>query len=177
MSFYTLSESANRYSVEVNYRTTLDEVEDGFVQLVLGFISAAMKRSNYHAKMVTDEKPYRVVISARKWQEGEWVNIVSWNSEHKCFVISEGFYNKPTKNVIVQKNIACSGKSAADVFKEVWNAMHHVKDRSPHHQELEPLKGSPGPRKGSMRPGQGLMNKGRTQSQGAQSEGRPEKLD
>lgn len=166
MSFYTLSEHTNRYSVEVNYRTTLEEVEDGFVQLVLGYISAAMKRSNYHAKMVTDEKPYRVIISAHNWSEGEWVNIVTWSTESKCFVISEGFYNKPTKNVIVQKNTACKGKSAADVFKEVWNSMHVMKDRDPHHQEWQPLQQKTGPKRGSMRPAQGLMN-----------QGKPEKID
>jgi hypothetical protein len=164
MSLHTLSEQTNRYSVEVNYRTTLREVEDGFAQLVLGYISAAAKKANYHVKMVMDEKPFRVIVSTRNFQEGEWLYLVSWNEQKKCFVLSKGFYNKLTKNVITQAHKDCVGMSAAEVYSELMNAMHTVKDQKPHHLELNPVKGKRGPEMGSMRPAQGLLNASRPEN-------------
>ncbi len=161
MSLYQLSESTNRYSVEVNYRTTMDEVEDGFAQLVIGYVSAAMKKANYHTKMMFDEKPYRLIISARKWQEGEWVQVLSWSQKHHSFMISKGFYHKATSNVMIQSSKSCDGISASEIYKELMRSMDGIKDEKPHHNEYKPVKNPSGPVKGSMRPAQGMLNKGK----------------
>jgi len=46
-----------RYSVEVNFDTTKDDCLLSYAKIMLGYISAAMKKMNYHVKLVFSEKP------------------------------------------------------------------------------------------------------------------------
>jgi hypothetical protein len=146
--FAQLNESASssRYSVEVNYRTKSDEAMESFAKIALGYVSATMKGHNYHVKHVFNEKPLRILISSRNWDDGEWVGIASWNPEHDCFVISKGFYNKDRKTVSIQDSKKCSGDSAASISKELVNYMHNLKKKPDRHQEKlkkVPLKRGP----------------------------------
>jgi hypothetical protein len=63
----------SRYSIEVNYRTKKDEALEGFAKIALGYVSAALKNHNYHTKHVFSEKPLRLMVSTRNWDDGEWV--------------------------------------------------------------------------------------------------------
>jgi hypothetical protein len=81
----------SRYSVEINYRTTSKEALEGFAKIALGYVSAALKNHGYHTKHVFTEKPLRLLVSTRNWDDGEWSRCVTWNHEHNCFVISKGF--------------------------------------------------------------------------------------
>jgi len=140
--------SATRYSVQVNYRSSVDEVLEAFAKIALGYVSAALKQSGYHVKHVYEEKPIRILISTRNWDDGEWNAVVSFNPEHKCFIISKGFYNKGRKTVSLQSSKQCDGDSAADIAKELRNIMHTLKKTPDNY--IEKLKAVPlkrGPRK------------------------------
>lgn len=142
-----LIESANRYSVEVNYRTNLDEVVDGFAKLVLGYISAGMKNCGYHCKTVFTDKPYRVLVSTRNWDDGEWIGLAVYNHSHKHFVIAAGHYNKDRKTVSIQKSQKCDANSAAEICKELRNYMEKLKRETPRQSNtLEPVKLKRGPK-------------------------------
>ena len=159
MNFY---ESTNRYSVEVNFRTTMKEVTNGFAQMLLGYVSAAVKQRGYHVKKVFDAEPYRIIISSNKWIDGEWVLVVSFHPNMKCFMMSKGFYNKDRDTVTVPDGNTekCAGHSAADIYKSVFNRMSKIKDEPTHHiGGLKGIKGQTGPKQGSMRPAQSLMTK------------------
>lgn len=167
MSFLNESSQSNRYSVEVNYRTSLQETIDGFARLALGYVSAAMKKADYNVKTVLDQEPYRILISSRNFEDGEWLMVVSFNKQSECFVLSKGFYNKTKKTVAVQKSQACIGKSAADIYRELVNQMAEIKKHNHLHNWTPEIKGvnlKTGPKQGSMRPGQGLLNKGRPEN-------------
>jgi len=126
-----LIESAptTRYSVEVNYRTTSKEALESFAKIALGYVSATLKGHDYHVKHVFDEKPLRILVSSRNWDDGEWTGVISYNYEHRCFVFSRGFFNKDRKTVSIQKSEKCSGNSAAEIAKEIINIMHDLKDK------------------------------------------------
>jgi len=135
-----------RYSVEVNYRTKLDEILDGAAKIVLGYVSAAMKQSDYHVKHVYDQKPIRVLVSSRNWDDGEWVGLVSYNPDHNCFIVSKGFYNKDRKTVSLQKSHKCKGDNAAEIVRELRNQMQDLKGQKDRHQEkLKPVPLKRGP--------------------------------
>lgn len=147
-AFQQINESAssNRYSVEVNYRTTSKEVLDSFAKICLGYVSATLKSHDYHVKHVYEEKPIRILVSKRNWDDGEWTGIVTWNNEQSCFIVSKGFYNKDRNTVSVQKSEKCSGESAADIAKHLMNLMHSVndeQDRSRPKLKPVPLKRGP----------------------------------
>lgn len=140
------SVQTSRYSVEVNYRTNGDEALEGFAKICLGYISAALKNHGYHTKHVFSEKPLRLLISSRNWDDGEWAGVVTWHPDHKCFVISKGFYNRERKTVAIQSSSKCTGNSAADVAKELINTMHQLKgqpDRQTEKLKPVPLKRGP----------------------------------
>ena len=150
-----LNEASNRYSVEVNYRTHMKEVIDGFARLALGFVSSAMKQRGYHVKQVFDQPPFRVIVSSQNWLDGEWVLAVSYNPEMKCFIISKGWFNKDRDTMTLQSNEKCSGHSAAEIYKQMFNKMAKIKDEPPHHHGgLKGIKGKTGPVTGSTRPAQ-----------------------
>ena len=141
--------TATRYSVECNFRSTLQEVAEAFAKIALGYVSAAMKQNNYHIKHVFDQKPIRLMISSRNWDDGEWVGMVSFNPDHEggCFIISKGYYNKDRRTVSVQSNHKCKGFSAAEIAKELRNLMHKLRDEPDRHQEkLKPVPLKRGPK-------------------------------
>lgn len=144
----TLDESvdATRYSIEVNYRTNAEETLDAFAKIALGYVSAGVKQKNYHVKHVYADKPPRIIVSSRNWDDGEWVVLVSWNMKEKCFVLSKGFFNKDRHTVSVQASHKCQGDSAADITKDVLNMLHSlkgVKDRQQEKLKPVPLKRGP----------------------------------
>lgn len=119
----------SRYSIQVNYRTTMDETLEGYAKLVLGFVSAALKNHGYHTKNIFTEKPLRLLVTTRNWDDASWVGLISWNSDHKCFIISKGFYNKERKTVSVQNSKKTNNASAAEIAKELNNMMHYLKSQ------------------------------------------------
>ena len=158
MDFYSLSEQVlnegtNRYSVEINFRTNMREVIEGFAKMVLGYVSAALKERGYHVKKIFDAHPYRIIISSQRWQEGEWVLVVSFNQEKSFFVISKGFYNRDRDTVSVQSSEKSDHFSAAEIYRQIFNSMATLKDEPPHHiGGLKGVKGKTGPESGSLRP-------------------------
>jgi hypothetical protein len=138
----------SRYSIEVNYRTKTDEVLDGFAKICLGYVSAALKNHGYHTKHVFDEKPIRLLVSSRNWDDGEWTGIITWNSKHNCFVVSKGFYNKDRKTVSIQSSQKCKNDSAADLTKDLHNMMFHLKKQPDKNMpKLKPVPLKRGPKK------------------------------
>jgi hypothetical protein len=145
----TLAEAstATRYSIEVNFRSEKPEILKAFSKICLGYVSAAMKQSGYHVKQVYEEEPIRLIISTRNWDDGEWVGMVHFHPEHDggCFIISKGFYNKnrvpPT--VSIQSTKKCDGDSAAEIVKELRNAMHKLRQEPDKTQERQTLKKIP----------------------------------
>lgn len=138
----------SRYSVEVNYRTTGEEALEGFAKICLGYISAALKNAGYHTKHVYTEKPLRLLVSSRNWDDGEWVGCVTWHPSHKCFVLSKGTYNRDRNSITISKSDTCSGKSAAEISREVINTMHQLKQEPDKHQEkLKPVPLKRGPKR------------------------------
>jgi hypothetical protein len=121
--------SHTRYSVEVNYRTTADEAMESFAKIALGYVSAALKNYNYQVKHVYTEKPVRILVSSRNWDDGEWVGVVSWNPTQKCFVVSKGFYNKDRRSVSIQSSEKCNGEDASEITKHLHNVMHSLKGK------------------------------------------------
>ncbi len=139
---------STRYSIEVNYRTTIDEALESYAKITLGFVSAALKKFEYHIKHVYDQKPIRILVSSRNWDSGEYVCLVSWNPHQKCFIISKGFFNKDRKTVSIQSSDKCSEDSASELAKKVRNIMHDLKGKPDRHQEkLKPVPMKRGPKK------------------------------
>lgn len=142
----TITEADTRYSVEVNFRTKTDEVLKNAAKITLGYASAALKKADFHVKQVFEEEPFRIIVSSRHWDDGEWVCLVSWNNEHNSYVISKGFYNKDRKSVSIQGTRHCGAESAAEIANEVKNMMHSLKDQPDRHiQKLKkvPMKRGP----------------------------------
>lgn len=140
--------TATRYSIEVNFRSKIKEVLRAYAKIVLGYVSAAMKQSDYHVKHVYDEDPVRILVSSRNWDDGEWIGFVSFNPDHDggCFVVSKGFYNKDRRTVSKQSSRKCKGDSAAEITKELRNVMHSFKGKPDRHREklkAVPLKRGP----------------------------------
>ena len=142
-----LNEST-RYSVEVNYRTKTDEVLEGFAKIALGYVSAALKKQGYHVRQIFDEKPMRIIVSSRNWDDGEWVGLISYRlkDDSGCFVMSNGFYNKDRKTVSIQRSEKCKNDTPADMTKDLVNMMHGLRKRPDQHREKlkrVPLKRGP----------------------------------
>jgi len=138
---------ASRYAIEVNYRTTMKDALEGFAKITLGYVSAAMKAHGFHVKLVFTEKPMRVLVSSRNWDDGEWVGMISFNPDHTCFILSKGFYNRERKTVSVQKSEKCKGDSGADLAGDLRNLMHSLRDTPDAHQEkLKPVPLKRGPK-------------------------------
>jgi len=137
---------STRYSIETNYRTKMDETLAAYAKITLGYASAAMKKLGFHVKQVYEVKPIRMLVSSRNWDDGEWVGMVSWNPEHKCFVISKGFYNKDRQTISVQSSGKCSADSASEIVRELRNVMHTLRgtpDRHVMKLKKVPLKRGP----------------------------------
>lgn len=140
------STETSRYSIHVNYRTTMDDALEGFAKLVLGYVSAGLKKMGFHTKHVFDEKPLRLLVSSRNWDDGEWTGLVSWSHKDRCFLISKGFYNKDRKTVSIQSTSKCAD-NAAEITKQLHNTMHSLKDKPDKHTEkLKPVPLKRGPK-------------------------------
>ncbi len=147
--FSPITEAADstRYSVEVNFRTTTDEALEAFAKICLGYVSAGMKQYNYHVKHVYTDKPLRILISSRNWDDGEWVALVSWNPEQKHFVVSKGFYNKDRRTVSIQHSEKCPHDNASEITKMVYNVLHDLKGKPDRQKEkLKPVGLKRGPK-------------------------------
>lgn len=140
---HVLTEADTRYSVECNFRTRIDEVLENYAKITLGYVSAALKRADFHVKQVFNDGLVRILVSIRKWDDGTWAIVVSWNPHHKKFVITKGFYNKVTKQVSVKKDAGklCDLENAAELTREVKNLLHNLKDAKDRH--IAPLKKVP----------------------------------
>ena len=134
-------EADTRYSVEVNFRTRTDEVLKHTAKVTLGYASAALKKMDLHVKQIFEQDPVRIMVSARNWDDGEWVVVFSWNPNKKNYVISKGFYNKDRKTVSIQSTKESEADNAADISKEVRNLLHSLKDTPDRH--IEKLKKVP----------------------------------
>lgn len=142
-----LNESATRYSVEVNYRTTKKELLEGFAKLILGYVSAAIKKHNYHTKQIFENKPLRIIVSSRNWDDGEWVGMVSYNAELNEFIITKGYYNKMDKTVSIISSKKSSGNSAAEIAKELYEMMIALKNEPDRHtKKMNPVHLKRGPK-------------------------------
>lgn len=119
---------SSRYAVEVNFRTTIDEVDHGFAKIALGYVSAALKKLGYHVKLVFTEKPLRVIVSTRNWDDGEWVGMISYNNSLGCFVLSKGNYNRLKKTVSVVSNEKITGNiNSAMMAEKLKDEMEKIK--------------------------------------------------
>jgi len=139
--------SGTRYSVEVNYRTGIEEALTNYARICLGYASAGLKKDDYHVKQVFDDSLPRIMVSARNWDDGTWTVVVSWNEHHKAFFITKGFFRKDTKTISAQGTAQKSNaQDAAAIVKEVENILHTLKDKPDRHiQKLKkvPLKRGP----------------------------------
>lgn len=145
----TLVESieSSRYSIEVNFRTSPKETLEGFAKICLGYVSSALKKYGYHIKHVYGESPIRILVSSRNWDDGEWAGVITWHPENNSFIISKGFYNKDRKTVSIQNSKTATGKTAAEISKEIHNLMYGLKDQPNRHTEkLKPVPLKRGPK-------------------------------
>ena len=141
-----LTESDTRYSIEVNYRTKVDEALASYAKICLGYASAGLKKLDHHVKQVFEEEPFRILVSSRNWDDGEWVVCVTWNPKKHCYIISKGFYNKDRKSISVQSSSDCDATNAAEIVTQVRNQLHDLKDKQDRHVEKlkkVPLKRGP----------------------------------
>lgn len=141
----------NRYSIEVNYRTSFEEVLDHFVKLALGYIMAALKQHGYHVKHVYSVKPFRILVSTRQWEDREWVGVVNFDYEARCFVFHKGWYDKMRQTAHIAKEGATSrlnGQSASDVVRDLRGKMDALKSEPLRDGEaMNPVRGKRGPKK------------------------------
>lgn len=130
-----INEADTRYSVEVNYRTRTDEILNHAAKITLGYASAALKKADLHVKQIFEVEPYRIIVSARNWDDGEWVAMASWNPEHRKYVIVKGFYNKDRKTVSKQSSAWSDAENASDIANELKNIMHNLRNEPDRHVE------------------------------------------
>ena len=135
--WFLLKENSSRYSVEVNYKSGLKDVLNGFAKISLAYISAGLKQSGYHVKRILEQAPFRVIVSSRNWDDGEWVGMVHFNPNVQggCFIISKGFYNKQNKTVRIQSSQKCNHENSSDIVKELRNMMEELKNKKSNHVE------------------------------------------
>lgn len=124
---------SSRYAVEVDFRTTMDEANFGFAKIALGYVSSCLKKMGYHIKLVFSEKPLRIIVSSRNWDDGEWVGVISYNSQLNMFVLSKGYYNKSDKSVSVQSSKEIgkpySGHSMSEKLKSTMEDLKRLNPR------------------------------------------------
>lgn len=141
--------SSSRYSIEVNYRTSIGEAIEAFAKLTLGYIGAALKNCGFHIKTIYDKKPYRIIISTRNWDNGEWVGVVMFDEKDNCFTICKGHYSKEKKTVTLTGSHKSTGKSAAEIAKEMRNYVEKLKHENPHGSDTlnpAPMRRGPKPK-------------------------------
>ena len=147
MGFKAFNEQTTRYSVEMNYRTSMPEMVDGYAKLLLGYLSAALKSHGYHIKMVLDSKPMRITISTKNWDDGERSVVVSFQESLHKFIISKGFYNKGSRTVALEPgHKTLQGTSAAELMKEIIPFIHSTEKEPVRPPQLRPIKMKTGPK-------------------------------
>ena len=123
----------SRYSVEVNFDTTKDDCLISYAKIMLGYISAAMKKMNYHVKVIFSHKPLRLIVASRNWDDGEWVGMISYNEGKDHFTISKGFYNKLNKTVSVEETTVLDNPINAKILshklRDMMKSLEGKKDR------------------------------------------------
>jgi hypothetical protein len=123
---------ASRYAVEVDFKTTADEANFGFAKIALGYVSSCLKKMGYHVKLVFTEKPLRVIVSSRNWDDGEWVGIISYNSQYNTFVLSKGNFNKSDKTVSLKSSTYMqkpfSGNNLSEKLKSMMDDLKKEKN-------------------------------------------------
>jgi len=125
-----------RYSVEINYRTKKEDVLSGFAKITLGYVSAALKKEGYHVKLIFNEEPYRIIVTARNWDDGGWCALISYNHTLDMFVLSKGFYNKSKQTVSVVDNKKIDGDlNASSMTYKLKNIMDDIKHKPDKHKE------------------------------------------
>jgi hypothetical protein len=120
---------STRYAVNVDYRTTMDEIKFGFAKIALGYVSAALKKLGFHIKLVFTEKPLRIIVSSRNWDDNEWVGMISYNSTLGAFILSKGYYNRSKKTVTVMRSTTIDGSvnasNMAEKLKSTMDSLEH----------------------------------------------------
>jgi hypothetical protein len=89
------------------------------------------------------------MVSARNWDDGEWVGMISYSSKDDggCFVLSKGFYNKDRRTISVQSSEKCKNDTPADMAGEMVNMMHGLKGKPDRRTDkLKPVKRKTGPK-------------------------------
>lgn len=120
---------STRYAVDINFRTTMDEVKYGFAKIAIGYVSAALKNLGFHVKLVFTEPPLRVLVSSRNWDDNEWVGMISYNKALGAFVLSKGYYNKSKKSVTVMKSTKIDEPiNASTMSEKLKKTMDSLKD-------------------------------------------------
>jgi hypothetical protein len=148
---FVLSEAdSSHYSVEVNYRTTKKEILESYAKLVLGYVSAAMKKHGYHCKHIFTDKPMRILVATRNWDDGEWVAVLCYNPHHCGFVLSSGYWNKDRRTVTIHDPATkkLDEDDAAKLTTKLVNYLHELKYKDP--RKVGSLKPAPmkrGPKK------------------------------
>jgi hypothetical protein len=126
---------ASRYAVEVDFTTTLDQASHGFAKIALGYVSSCLKKLGYHCRLVFTEKPLRVIVSSRNWDDGEWIGMITYNETLGMFILSKGFYNKLDKTVDIQSKKQIdkpySGQHMAEKLKSMMIDLKKEKPRMP----------------------------------------------
>lgn len=144
-----LRENSSRYSVEVNYKSSTKDILKGFAKISLSYISAGLKQHGYHVKRILEQEPFRVIVSSRNWDDGEWVGMVHFNPnvEGGCFIISKGFYKKQNKTISIQSSQKCKYDNPADIVRELKSTMDELKNKKDLHVEkLKSVKMKRGPK-------------------------------
>jgi Txe/YoeB family toxin of Txe-Axe toxin-antitoxin module len=137
VSLFNETLERSRYAVEVEFRTTMDEASFGFAKIALGYVSSALKKMGYHVKLVFSEKPLRVIVSSRNWDDGEWVGMISYNTAHNTFVLSKGHYNKSDKSVTVKSSTNMSKPFSGQGMSEKLKSTMEDLKKLPTHKRTE----------------------------------------
>lgn len=122
---------SSRYSIEINYRSKQQEVLGAFAKLLLGYISASLKKKDFHIKHVFTEEPYRILVSHRGWEDGEWISGIAYNSNLNTFILAKGFYNTEKRAIIVQEKKKAQGTSASEIAEELLDFLESTKTMEP----------------------------------------------
>jgi hypothetical protein len=134
---------SSHYSIEVNYRTTKKQMLDAYAKLVLGYVSAAMKRNGYHVKHVYQDNPIRILVATRNWDDGEWIATVIYNPQQLSFVLSSGYWNKDRRTVSIHDPATkkLDVDDAAGIVNQLINYMYELKNKE--RRKINTLKPAP----------------------------------
>lgn len=142
----TEAHQSARYSIEVNYRTTFQDVCDSYAKLTLGYVSAAIKQCGYHCKTMFSQKPFRVAVASRNWDDGEWVGIIAYDHETHKFIVVKGTWNRDRKTMSIHNSHITTSNSALELTKDLRKLMDELKRKPLETFKLNPAKLKRGPK-------------------------------